>query len=78
MHHTDAQRDRIMWRANLAHLAVDYNLTAIGCVEAVGDPHSGRLARAIFADYGMNGSGLDLETDAIVGQDVTKTFCDVS
>ena len=40
-----------------ARLAVDEDLAAVGCVEAVGDAHRRRLAGAVLADDGVNRPG---------------------
>ena len=55
-----------------AHLAVDENLAAVGRVEAVGDAHGGRLPRAVLADDGVNGAGLDLDVDVSLARTVPK------
>src|SRR5215213_11124119 len=52
--HADAECDRIVRRFDIADLAVDKDLAAVGGVEAVSDAHRGRLTRAILADDGMN------------------------
>ena len=76
--HADAQRDGIVRPPDLADLAVDQNLAAVGRVEAIGDPHGRRLARAVLADDGVDGAGLDRDVDVVVGEDAAETLRDVS
>ena len=54
MHHADAERDRVVRRADVADLSVDQDLAAVGRVEAVGDAHRRRLAGAVLADDGVD------------------------
>ncbi len=78
MDHPDAEFDRIVRRANLARLAIDQNLAAIGRVESVGDAHRRRLAGAVFTDDGVNRGRLDFDADRIIGQNRAKAFGDVA
>ena len=78
MNHPHPQGNSIVRRANLAHLAIDYDLAAISRVEAVGYPHCGGLTRAVFADDSMNRPWRDLNAHAIVCQHVAEAFGDVS
>src|SRR5678815_3152829 len=76
--HADAEGDRVVGRLDVAHLAVDENLSAVGGVETVSDAHRGRLSRAVFSYDGMNGSGLDDDVDLVVSQNVAEAFGDLS
>ena len=78
MHHADAERDRVVRPLDAAALAVDENLAAVGRVEAVGDAHGRRLSRAVLADDGVNGAGLDRDVDVVVGEDAAEALGDVS
>src|SRR6266567_1050888 len=67
-----------MRRANLAHLAVDQNLAAIGGVETVSDAHRRRFSRAVFTDDRMNRSRRDFEAHPVIRQNGAEAFRDVS
>ena len=54
VHHADAQADGIVRLCDLDLLAVHENLAAIGMVETVDDVHQRGLARAVFAQQGVN------------------------
>ena len=66
MHHPQAERYGVMRRLDLSLRAVDPNLPLVGGVEAVEDLHDSRLARAVFADNGVNSVGGNREVDAFV------------
>ena len=53
-HHADAQSDRVPGRMDGDALAVDQDVPLVGMVQAVEDAHQGRLARAVFAQQGMD------------------------
>ena len=78
VHHADAERNRVMWRANLPDLAIDQNFAAVRGVETVGNAHCRRLPGAIFTYDGMDCSGLDDDIDVIVSENVAKAFCYLS
>ena len=67
MDHPDAEGNSVMWGVDLLTLTVNQDLAFIGCIEAVGDPHGGRLTGAILTHNGVNGSGLNFDIDVIVG-----------
>src|SRR5689334_6561826 len=72
--HADAERDRVVWRANVAHLAVHYDLTGIGSVETVSDTHRRRFPGAVLAHDGVDRSRLYDDVDMIVSQHIAKAF----
>ena len=78
MDHADAERDCIVRRANLAHLAVNQNLAAISGVETVSDAHRCRFSGAVFADDRMNRSRRDFEAHPVIGQHSAEPFGDVA
>src|ERR1041385_3917796 len=67
-----------MRRLDVARLAVDDDLAAVGGVEAVSDAHRGRLARAILADDGMDRPWLNDDVDMVVSENVAESFGDLS
>src|SRR5688500_19111832 len=46
--HPDTERNRIMRRFDISHLAIDKDLTAVRSVETIIDAHCSRLARAVL------------------------------
>src|SRR5215467_10891771 len=72
--HADAERDCIMRRTDVAHLALNYDLTGIGSIETVSDTHRRRLARAVLAHDGMDRSRLYDDVDMIVGQNIAEAL----
>src|SRR5678815_5392864 len=76
--HADAERDRIVRRLDLAHLAVDNDLAAVGGVKAVSDAHRRRLTGAVLTYDCMNCSRLNDDVDVIVSQYIAEAFCDLS
>jgi hypothetical protein len=55
-------------------LPVDADLTFVGLVEAVEDPHQRRLAGAILAQQGMDLAGAHLEGDAVIRHHAGEAF----
>ena len=49
-------------------------LAAVGVVQSEKYIHQRRLARAVLAQEGVHGAGLDREVDAVVRHEVTKLF----
>src|SRR5690348_9582682 len=76
--HADAEGDRVMWRTNVAYLAVDDDLAGVGSVETVGDTHRRRLAGAVLAHDGVDRSRLYDDVDLIVGQYVAEALAYLS
>src|SRR5215510_7895361 len=72
--HADAERDRVVRRFDVAHLAVDDDLTAVSRVEPVGDAHRRRFSRAILTDDGMDRPGLNDDVDVVVCEYVAESF----
>ena len=78
VHHADAERNGIERRADLPHLVVDEDLAAVGAVEAVRDAHGGGLARAVFADDGVDGAGGDDDVEMVVGENGAEALGNVA
>ena len=74
--HPDAGLDRIARRADGLHLPVDPDLTGIQVRQPVGDPHDGRLARAVLAEQRVDFAATDIEVDAVVGDEVSEPLRD--
>src|ERR1051325_12202085 len=72
--HADAERDCVVRRFDVARLAVDDDLAAVGGVKAVSDTHRRRLPRAILADDGVNRPRLNDYVDLIVSENVAESF----
>src|ERR1043165_1466181 len=78
MDHTDAKRDRVMGRLDIAHLAIDDDLATVCGVKTVGNTHRRRLPGAVFTYDGMDCSRLDDDIDTIISENVAKAFCYLS
>src|SRR5688572_11383599 len=76
MHHADAERDRVMRRADVADAPVYQDLAAIGGVEAVGDAHRRRLAGAVLAHQGVDRPGRHRNAQVVVRQNAAEAFAD--
>jgi hypothetical protein len=63
VHHADAEADRLLAGADLAHRAVEHDVAAVGMVVAVQDAHQRRLAGAVLAHQAMDGALGDREAD---------------
>lgn len=63
VHHADAEADRFLAGADLAHLAVQQDVAAVGLVVAVQDAHQRGLAGAVLADEAMDRTLGDREAD---------------
>ena len=74
--HADAGPDRIARRADGLHLPVDQHLAGIRIRQPVGDPHDGRLARAVLAEQRVDLAATDIEVDAVVGDEVPEPLRD--
>src|SRR5215213_1016010 len=72
--HADAERDRIVRRLDIAHLAVYEDLSTVGAVEAVGDTHRRRFSGAVLAHNCMDRRGLNDDVDVIVGEYIAESF----
>src|SRR5689334_17975723 len=72
--HADTECDRVVRRLDVARLAVDDDLAAVGGVETVSDTHRRRLTRAILADDGMDRPRLNDYVDMIVSENVAESF----
>src|SRR6266496_1938828 len=78
MNHPDAKSNGIMRRLDIAHLAINQNLTAIGPIKSIRDTHRRRFSGTIFTDYRVNRTRLDLDIHVIVSDYVTEAFCYVT
>ena len=67
-----------MRRANLAHLAIDQNLAAIGGVETISDAHRRRFSRAVFTGDRVNRSRPDFKAHPVIRQHGAEAFGDVA
>src|SRR6185503_8032871 len=76
--HTDSQRDRIVRRLDIAHLAIDNNLAAVSRVKAVRDPHRRGLPGAVLSYDRVNGPRLDDDVYVIVSQHIAEALCYLS
>src|SRR5687768_8800465 len=74
MDHANAERDRIVRRLDLTHVAVNKNLTAVGGVKSIGDTHRRRLPRPILTNNGVNRPRLHDNVDMIVRQYIAESF----
>ena len=74
MDHADAERDCVMRRAYLVHLAIDQNVAAVSDIETISDAHRRRFARAILTDDCVNRTRRHFEADAIVCQHGAEAF----
>src|SRR5215213_303364 len=72
--HADAERDSIVRRFNVSHLAVEEDLAAVRSVEAVSDAHRSRLPRTVLTDNGVDRAGFNDDVDVIVGEYVAECF----
>ena len=69
VHHADPQLDGIQRRLQLDFLAADVDLAFVRLHEPVDDLHQRGLARAVFAQDGMDLAGAHLKVDRVVGDD---------
>src|SRR6185503_16057382 len=76
--HADTERDRVMRRFDVARLAVNYDLAAVGRIKAVSDAHRRRLTRAILTDDGMDRPRLNDDIHIVVSQNIAKSFSNIS
>ena len=67
-------RDRVVRRFDVDRFAIDEDLTTVGGVETVCDPHCRRLTGAILADDGMDRSRLNDDVDVVVSQNIAEAF----
>src|ERR1044072_2962695 len=72
--HADAERDRVVRRLDVTHLAVDDDLAAVSRVEPVGDAHRRRFPRAILTDDGVDRPGLTDDVNVVVCEYVAEAF----
>ena len=63
---------------NASALAVDHDLAFVGLVQAVELAHQGALARAVFAEQGVDLARAHVEADPIVGQDAREALDDIA
>src|ERR1041384_103626 len=75
--HADAERDCVVRRFDVARLAVDDDLAAVGGVKAVSDAHRRRLTSAILTDNGMDRPRLNDNIHIIVSEYVPKSFSNI-
>ena len=69
VHHADPGGDGVVGAADIAHLAIDADLAAIGLIEPVEDRHQRGLARAVLADDAVDRARPDLQRNVLVGLD---------
>ena len=74
--HADAERDGVVRRLDRDRLAADFDLAAVGLVEAVEDRHQRRLSGAVLSDDAADGAALDDEIDVAIGPDSAETLVD--
>src|SRR6266404_9688386 len=75
MNHPDAKKNGVMRRLDIAHLTINPDLTVVGPVKSISDPHRRRFSGTIFTDYGVNRTRLDLDIHVVVSDYVTEAFC---
>src|SRR5471032_2160621 len=78
VHHADAQRDRFLAVADVARLAIEQDLPAVGSVVSVQDAHQGRFAGAVLAHQAMDRTLGDGEVDVSVRFDGPKMLGDAA
>ena len=78
VHHADALGDGIVRIEHRTGLAVDENLAAIGLVEAVEHVHQRGLARAVFAQQGVNLALFQSQIDVVVGEHARESLGDAA
>jgi hypothetical protein len=78
MNHAYALGYGVVRRVYAANLPVNQNLALVRSVEAVGDAHGSRFARAVLADDGMNRPFGHLNVDVVVRQHIAKALRYVS
>ncbi len=76
VNHTDPQRGGIARRVNLGRPALDEDLARIGAIEAGEDVHQGALARTVFTQECQHLARVEVQIDAIIGQNAGKALGD--
>jgi hypothetical protein len=66
--HSDPVPDSSRRRRDRGRLAVDPDLSLVGSVEPVKDPHQGALSGAVLAEQGVDLAGAHIEVDVVVGE----------
>ena len=74
--HADAERDGVVGRLDRHLLAADFDLAAVGLIEAVEDRHQRRFAGAVLADDAADRAALDDQIDVAIGPDSAETLVD--
>ena len=74
--HADAERDRVAGRVDPYLLTADGDPALIRRVQAVQDPHQGRLPGAVLADQGVHLTLQEGEVHVIVRDDARETLRD--
>ena len=78
MDHADAQRKRVLGRADRDLLAVDKDLPLVGVVDARNHVHQRGLATAVFAEDGENFPRSYGKVDPVIGNHLAEPLGDVS
>ncbi len=76
VHHSDAQRGRSLRIGDVLLAAVDRDRAAIGRDEPDEDAHQGRLAGAVLAEHAVHLAAVEVEVDAVAGDDVAEVLGD--
>ena len=74
--HADAERRRRLRVGDPPHLAVDLDLAAVGRDEPDQDLHQRRLAGAVLAEDAVDLAAVEVEVDAVAGDDVAVALGD--
>ena len=67
-----------MWRLDLAHLAIDEDLAAVGGVESIGNSHGRGFTCTILTNDGVNCSGFDDNVHRVARHNIAEAFCYLS
>jgi hypothetical protein len=78
VHHADAHLDCFLAGADLARLAIEQDLPAVGAVVSVQDAHQGRFAGAVLAHQAVDRTLGDGEVDVRVRLDSPKVLGDAA
>src|SRR5439155_13117714 len=76
--HADAMASRVVRRGDRDRGAVEADLAGVGAREAVQDLHQRALAGAVLADHGVHFTRMEVEVDAVVGDDAGEGFRDAA
>ena len=68
-HHADAERARLRRAGELDRLALPAHLAGARLDQAVDDLHQRRLAGAVLAEQRVDLAGIEVEIDAVIGEE---------